>query len=249
MRNGLRYSNFLLVSAVLLCLGAVSSAQQITFYPDFSGPTDPYHFLQLNANQSNPIGVPGLAQWNNMTVLRLTDGATPPSPEASTAYFQQVPISLGVGEQPVNVGFTTWFQFQAHNLQCCSPGDGFAFIVQFATSTDSSYGARGSYSGALGAGNGDIGGGLGYAGINNSLAIEFDPRKTPGTRTETTSLFRPAAQAQTRLYTITGTIRLGITRTCRTVSIRRIRSLTRLRWLWAARAAERAVLTGLCTTW
>lgn len=172
MRYGTWYSSFLLVLALLLCSSAPSAAQQIQFFPDFSGPTDPTQFLLRNGSAT-------LATWNDAEVLRLTNGGTPPNPEASTTYFQQNPFSLGVGEQPVIEGFTTWFQFQAHNLQCCSPGDGFAFIVQFATSTDPSYGASGAYSGALGAGNGDLGGGMGYAGINNSLAIEFDLLQDP----------------------------------------------------------------------
>jgi hypothetical protein len=171
MRNGLRYSNFLLVPALLLCFAAVCSAQQPEFYPDFSGPTDPYQFVQLNGYPFGN-GNPSIAQWNGATVLRLSDGSG--NPEASTVYFQQQRFSLGVGEQPVIQGFTTWFQFQAHNLQCCAPGDGFAFIVQFSPGTDPSYGATGAFSGAIGAGNGSTGGGMGYAGINNSLAIEFD---------------------------------------------------------------------------
>jgi len=175
MLPGIRYSSFLLTATLLLCFAASSAAQQINFYPDFSGPTNPYQFLQLNGSPLN-IGIPSITQWNGKTVLRLTDGTG--ATEASSVYFQQQTFSLGVGEQPVSVGFTVWFQFQAHNLQCCAPGDGFAFIVQYAPSTDGTYGARGSYSGALGAGGNpnypNQAGALGYAGINNSLAIEFD---------------------------------------------------------------------------
>jgi Legume lectin domain len=175
MRHGFRYSTLFLVLALLLCFGMSAAAQQINFFPDFSTPGP--NFLQLNGSPPNS-GIPNLAQWQDSTVLRLTGGGAN-SPEASTVYFQQQPNPVSVGEQPVIVGFTTWFQFQAHNLQCCTPGDGFAFIVQFAPSTDSTYGARGTYVGALGAGNGDVGGGLGYAGINNSLAIEFDLAQNP----------------------------------------------------------------------
>jgi len=164
-----------MVCALLLACGVSSPAQQINFYPDFSTPGAT--FLQLNGAPYNS-GYPSLAQWNNMTVLRLTSGGLV-SPQASAVYFQRQPSLISPGEQPVIVGFTAWFQFQAHNLQCCNPGDGFAFIVQFASSTDSTYGARGAYLGALGSGNGDIGGGLGYAGINNSLAIEFDLLQDP----------------------------------------------------------------------
>ena len=85
------------------------------------------------------------------------------NPQQSSSYFNI--------KQPLASGFTTWFEFQVHNPAiCCTPGDGVAFIVQNSTATDPTYGARGAGVTAVGAYNG----GMGYAGINNNLAIEFD---------------------------------------------------------------------------
>jgi len=143
-RSGL----LLLVSAFLI---APAAAQQIRFLPDFSNNGQ---FLQLNNSQ--------VAQYGDSAVLRLT----PPFkqyPMGSSAYF--------ILPQPMKMGFFTYFSFQMHDTQgCCSPGDGFAFIVQNSTATDFSQGAIGSGLTAVGAGEG----GIGYSGINNSLAVEFD---------------------------------------------------------------------------
>ena len=149
-RSDMRRLCLLLVSLVPALFLAPAAAQQIRFIPDFSGATG----LQFNNSQ--------LAQYGNSTVLRLT----PPVkqyPTGSTAYFQ-VP-------QPIQMGFFTYFSFQMHNTQgCCSPGDGFAFIVQNSTATDFSQGAVGRGVTAVGPAMG----GIGYSGINNSLAVEFD---------------------------------------------------------------------------
>lgn len=166
MRCGIRYSSFALVSALLLCFGASSSAQQIRF-EDFSSAAG----IKVNVSNSTPnrqVTVP--------PVLRLTDGA--PNIEATTVYFDASPASSSGGKQPVAGGFTTWFRFQIHDLVCCNPGDGFAFIVQNSSSVDSTMGATGQGLTALGAGGntgyGNQDGAMGYAGIKNSLAIEFD---------------------------------------------------------------------------
>lgn len=94
------------------------------------------------------------ATWSSQKVLRLTDGYSGMGayhPENTTSWFKI--------QQPVSQGFTTYFKFQIHTAAiCCNPADGFAFVIQSSSST-----ARGN-------GNG----GLGYAGIPNSLAVEFD---------------------------------------------------------------------------
>ena len=55
-----------------------------------------------------------------------------------------------------------------------------AFIIQNSNGTDPSYGASGSGLTALGAGAGpNQSGALGYAGINNNLAVEFDIHQDP----------------------------------------------------------------------
>lgn len=133
---------------------AGSAAQQIR-YPDFSSLAN----LQMNGSAHGTT-------WQGASVLRLTDGPLSPFaryPQQASSYFTI--------KQPMAAGFTTWFEFQIHNPAiCCSPGDGISFIVQNSTATDPSYGAKGVGVTSVGAYNG----GMGYAGINNNLAIEFD---------------------------------------------------------------------------
>jgi hypothetical protein len=159
MRFGIRLCVFPLVF-VLLLLVAPASAQQITFYPDFSNVSSPSgdNHLQFNGNGA-------LANWQSKVVLRLTDSMN--MPEQSSTFFDI--------QQPLTQGFTTWFQFQIHNNDCCMPGDGFAFVIQNSNNTNVPMGASGIGMTALGAGDG----GLGYAGLNNSLAIEFDVLDDP----------------------------------------------------------------------
>jgi len=149
MRSGIKVGGFVLVS-VLLALLVVSAAAQEIRFEDFSSIAN----MQLNGSAQQ-------ATWQSQKVLRLTDGVL--RPEAATAYFQV--------KQPLTAGFTTWFEFQTHNpTSCCTYGDGVAFIIQNSTATDPTYGASGAGLTALGA----FSGGMGYAGINNNLAVEFD---------------------------------------------------------------------------
>ena len=100
-----------------------------------------------------------------VTPDRWSDIPAFPNPQQASAYFNI--------KQPLTSGFTSWFEFQIHSPAiCCMPGDGMAFIIQNSTATDPSYGASGAGLTAVGASNG----GMGYAGINNNLAIEFDIR-------------------------------------------------------------------------
>lgn len=140
------------IAAAALLSVASLPAQQIR-YTDFGSVAN----LSLNGSVHQ-------ATWANQPVLRLTDGNLGYSnPQASTAWFNL--------KQPMAKGFTTYFKFQVHNpAGCCAPGDGIAFVIQNSSSTDSTYGATGAGLTALGVG----GGGIGYAGIPNSLAIEFD---------------------------------------------------------------------------
>jgi hypothetical protein len=149
---------FPLVSFVLPWLLAAAVAQQIRYIPDFSsGGAN----LQLNGSR--------LESYQSATVLRLTDPEISPAFPASTSTYFNI-------AQPVVQGFTTYFAFQMHQpTLCCTPGDGFAFIFQDSTNTDSTMGASGRGISAVGAATG----GMGYAGINNSLAIEFDILQDP----------------------------------------------------------------------
>ena len=166
MLGRIRYSSIVLVSVVLFGCG-VPLAAQITF-EDFSSASLASRYLRINGSATLP-GTP--------PVLRLTDGK-PDALEATTVYFNDTTHVNGIGKQQVVGGFTAWFAFQISDLQCCSPGDGIAFIIQNSTATDSSYGAQGAGLLALGAGGNknlpNQEGALGYAGINNNLVIEFD---------------------------------------------------------------------------
>ncbi len=159
MRSGIRLRLFAVICAMVWMFGASSAAQQIRF-EDFSSIAN----LQFN-------GSPHQATWQGNKVLRLTDGglAIPHgAAQAATTYFNV--------QQPLTAGFTSWFAFQIHNpTVCCNPGDGISFIIQNSTATDPSYGASGVGLTALGAGAGpNQSGAMGYAGINNNLAVEFD---------------------------------------------------------------------------
>ena len=156
MRFG-RVVNTVLVGMTVLLWMASASAQQVRYFPDFSSVAN----LQMNGSAHQ-------ATYNSAKVLRLTDGypgvgAT--HPETSSAWFELPPsVDVDLGRQSVNTGFTTYFKFQIHTAAiCCTPADGFAFVIQNSSAT------------ALGTGSG----GLGYAGIPNSLAIEFDTYQNP----------------------------------------------------------------------
>ncbi len=152
MRFDIRLRPLVLLSAVMMLLVASSSAQQINF-PNFSTPTS---VSQLQLNGSSRINF-----YQGQGVLRLTNGSA--SSEQATSYFKL--------QQPVAQGFNAWFEFQIHNPTiCCNPSDGFAFVIQNVTASDPSYGASGTGLMALGAAYG----GLGYSGLNNNLAVEFD---------------------------------------------------------------------------
>jgi hypothetical protein len=80
--------------------------------------------------------------------LRLTPAAF----GVGGAGYSNTAISLGAGAT-----FSTSFQFRMSQAGGIDPADGFTFVVSKAT-----------------AGLGGLGGGMGYAGVANSVAIEFD---------------------------------------------------------------------------
>src|SRR5579871_4879192 len=93
----------------------------------------------------------------------------PVSPEGGSPYLSltqdtfQYQSGSGwyVSDQSVSAGFTSVFQFQITHSGF--PADGIAFVIQNCASCDGQTSALGNN-----------GGGIGYAGIDNSLAIEFD---------------------------------------------------------------------------
>jgi Legume lectin domain len=142
----------ILVAALLLV--TVAAAQQQIRFENFSS----VQHLDLNgkAHQATLNGVP---------VLRLTDGLRMNNQTYSSSVWFDT-------QQPLTVGFTTYFAFQIHNPAAPStPGDGFAFVIQNSPATD--YCGSGSGTTALGV----PAGGMGYTGIENSLAVELDTTK------------------------------------------------------------------------
>jgi hypothetical protein len=136
--------------AVLFLVASAAAQQQIRF-ENFSS----VQHLDLNgkAHQATLNGVP---------VLRLTDGLRMNNQTYSSSVWFDT-------QQPLTLGFTTYFAFQIHNpAACCAPGDGLAFVIQNSPATD--YCGSGSGTTALGV----PGGGVGYTGIENSLAVELD---------------------------------------------------------------------------
>lgn len=77
---------------------------------------------------------------------------TPPAGGQSGAAYSTTPITLGSGNS-----FSTQFQFQLTRAGGIDPADGIAFVLA-----------------ASPTGLGGSGGGMGYAGVNNSMAVEFD---------------------------------------------------------------------------
>jgi hypothetical protein len=77
---------------------------------------------------------------------------TPAAGGVGGAGYSTTAISLGAGAT-----FSTSFQFRMSQAGGINPADGFTFVVSKATS-----------------GLGGLGGGLGYVGVGNSVAIEFD---------------------------------------------------------------------------
>jgi hypothetical protein len=77
---------------------------------------------------------------------------TPSTFATGGAGYSTTAISLGAGAT-----FSTTFQFRMSEAAGVDPADGFTFVVSKAT-----------------AGLGGLGGGMGYAGVPNSVAIEFD---------------------------------------------------------------------------
>lgn len=85
--------------------------------------------------------------------------------------FSQGAAVWSTFKQSVAPGFSTTFTFQITPIPGETTADGIAFVIQNGTgSTPDGQGATGSGTSALGS----IGGGIGYQGLPNSLAVEFD---------------------------------------------------------------------------
>jgi len=141
--------------AVLACLVAIFATTpalaQSPSFPDFSSNAN----LTTNGNAVVPT-------FNGaVNVLRLNPDATY---QAGSAWFN---VKQGVAS-----GFTTTFTFQITHSGF--PADGLAFVIQNAPAP-----IEGPNTGGLAA-LGQAGGAIGYDGIPNSLAVEFDTYNNAG---------------------------------------------------------------------
>ncbi len=135
-----------LTALIVAC--AVSSAMgQSPSFPDFSSPTN----LTVNGNAVVPFNTG--TQQAPVNVLRLNPDV---QSQVGSAWFNV--------KQPVAGGFTTTFTFQITHAGF--PADGLAFVIHNELPDGPTYGGTA----AIGGG----GGGIGYDGIYNSLAVEFD---------------------------------------------------------------------------
>jgi Bacterial lectin len=152
--------------AVLCCLAGLGSsvvqAQSVLNYPPF--PNSGTAGLQTNGNaQVQPNG----------SFLRLTDANFG---EVGSAWFG---ITGGTTSAPLALagGFTTTFQLQFTNPGGVEAADGMVFVVQNGSFINNCNTASppvcSSGSSALGPSDG-LGGELGYTGLTNSVAVEFD---------------------------------------------------------------------------
>ncbi len=118
---------------------------------------EPFFFPEFRASKFNgTLALPGDARsiGDNEWALRLTDNDFTDSQHTGAAWYTT--------KQPVNKSFHASFQFRLSEPM--GPGDdgadGFAFVIQDSIATTGAIGATGC--------------GLGYAGIQKSIAIEFD---------------------------------------------------------------------------
>ncbi len=140
-------------------------------------PTDKWKFHDLNGNYADAAGTVHdvIASGPiDLTSLTLPTGGTNPSKNSAaittTIDGQVLRFTTGQSQgaaawwtqQKVDAGFSTTFQFRISPSGNTPLADGFAFVIQNASTG----------SGTLQIS--DLGGNIGYAGMTNSIAIEFD---------------------------------------------------------------------------
>ncbi|PYX41289.1 MAG: hypothetical protein DMG81_04110, partial [Acidobacteria bacterium] len=146
LRNATTLASSIAVLACLLAIFATTPAlAQSPSFPDFSSNAN----LTTNGNAVVPTSN------GAVNVLRLNPDA---AYQAGSAWFN---VKQGVAS-----GFTTTFTFQITHSGF--PADGLAFVIQNAPAP-----IEGPNTGGLAA-LGQAGGAIGYDGIPNSLAVEFD---------------------------------------------------------------------------
>jgi hypothetical protein len=184
----------LLIAALFALALPALSAQQITYYDfdiPYANPTQvSYACGSLGEDAVIPLFCFNDATGANTSPSFLSDTYPPfidPNPAdnppaQSTHYATQLTFSQSGQDAsmwfyvPQNVanGFTSWFAFKITPNPESATADGIAFVIQNASGggTDLGSGCGGMGSGPTVVGGG--GGCMGYSGIDNSLALEFD---------------------------------------------------------------------------
>src|ERR1700728_1690905 len=188
----------LFASVLLTVAPPNAAAQQITYY-DFNGPqADPtqYSYACSPSSLSNPLfcfnyqNTTGYPNDPSNFLLDTYPASIDPiltdNPPQSGSFYATQMIQPAAGQrtslwfsvpQVVANGFTSWFAFKfTPNSGSYATADGLAFVVQNSQGLDTSspgpLTCLASGSGATAVGDG--GGCMGYGGIDNSLALEFD---------------------------------------------------------------------------
>lgn len=186
-KRSLHLSALLLFSLSVL-FEVSSSAQQITYY-DFDAPQATPAQVSYSCSAgaaTNPLfcfndgtggaSIPSfLSDFYPASIDPTQSGGstqyatllTPAQINQNSSMWFSVP-------QKVTSGFTAWFAFKFTPSQYIATADGFAFVIQNAQGGGydvlTECGEQGSGPSAVGG----VGGCIGYGGIDNSLAIEFD---------------------------------------------------------------------------
>ncbi|HEX4038453.1 MAG TPA: choice-of-anchor D domain-containing protein [Acidobacteriaceae bacterium] len=179
-----------LLTAALLTIVAIglaalpASAQQVTYY-NFNTPASPLN----NPAQYSYTCSPAPASSNPLFCFNYATGSTVnpsfvPGPAVTSPWAVQM-VHPAEGQdssmwfsvpQKVAAGFNVWFQFKmTPSVNSDTTADGIAFVIQNAqggggNDVTGSCSETGSGPTVLGGG----GGCMGYGGIDNSLALEFD---------------------------------------------------------------------------
>ena len=154
MRFG-RLVKTVLVGMTVLLWMASASAQQVRFFPGF--------FVRCQFADERSAHQATYNKAQRYSVLRMDIRVSePPILRPRRLVWLPTSVDVDLGRQSVNTGFTTYFKFQIDTAAiCCTPADGFAFVIQNSSADCLGHGAGREPD-------------CGYAGIPNSLAIEFD---------------------------------------------------------------------------
>jgi hypothetical protein len=155
------------LTGTLSCTTTAVAGSRAGMYPiTCTGQSSPNYNITYNNT-----GVLTISDSINLSALALNGTAAPTAPTVLTGPVLQLANNVSQTSSawlgtaiPVSSAFTTTFRFQITPASSGpnSIGDGFAFVIQAASTGNATLGTAG------------MGGYIGYFGIQNSIAIEFD---------------------------------------------------------------------------